>query len=382
MSMKNKNVLCFAGCLVLALAADSVSATHRFVSAGGTWAMTNSAGTMTGEKYSSLSTAVAAAVAGDTVWVKDGFVWSTGQAGAIKGGTTVCGYARIKLANAVFTLRSESGYVDERTGKGAYIRGGEYTASGKTYGVRPVWSQNKGTVIQGMVLEDGKTDGSVQGYSSGGAMYGSAVISNCLVRNCSSSYFGGAFYSGNSLIYNTTIANCHADRSTDGAGGALYGGASLYNCLLMSNTATRAGGAIGFNNLSTVSFNPVYSGCVFVGNSAQTAGCAEFSADGKRVVFNNCRISDNKATDAVGGIKGMAQLNGCVLSGNKSASGAAAFSATTAESCYNCLFSGNASADGMVIEGPLALYNCTVAGNSTTNNCCANGVTLDRKSVV
>ena len=104
--------------LAAAFAAAVVSssfATDRFVSASGSWTMPG----MAGECYSDPQTALNAVKAGETVWLQDGFVCDSNKTLTISN----YGYARVKLPNAAFTLRSESGRVDEAGGKGAYIRG-------------------------------------------------------------------------------------------------------------------------------------------------------------------------------------------------------------------------------------------------------------------
>lgn len=123
---------------VFAAAVVSASfATDRFVSASGTWKMPG----MEGECYSDLQTALNAVTAGDTVWLQDGFVCDSNKTVTISG----FGYARVKLPNAAFTLRSESGRVDEASGKGACIRGikdpdSTYDDGRGNNAVRPVWS--------------------------------------------------------------------------------------------------------------------------------------------------------------------------------------------------------------------------------------------------
>jgi len=366
----NKNVLRFAGCLVLAVTVGGASAANRFVSADGKWSMPG----MTGTTYTDLHTAVSGAAAGDTVWVKDGYVYE-----AIKGGTvgsSSYGYACIKPKNAAFTIRSESGYVDEAHGKGATIRGGYR----ENKHARPIYAQNKGTVIQGFVLEGGEATGTSASYSSGGAMYGPAIISNCVVRNCTANYNGGAFQNSNVMVYNTVISNCCANRASGGLGGAVYGGASLFNCSVIGNSATGEGGAIYFSPTATATFKPVYENCTFSGNRAPSAGCANIGTAGNLATFSQCKILGNYAESdsGVGGVNGKATLIGCVFSGNTSKNGAAAFAGTLVESCFSCLFAENHSDNGKIVEGnetsPLEFYNCTVAGNSSPNASCVNGV--------
>lgn len=297
----------FAALLVGPLAA---TAAHSFVSASGTWKMEGLDGTC----YTSLQEAVNAAAAGDTVWMQDGFVCASGNGGSISGK----GYARVKLPKIAFTLRSESGYVDEGNGKGACIRGEKdpdstYEDGRGTNAIRPVWSQTSSTVLQGLILENGST-GDAHNYGAGGAVYDPVTLTNCLLRNVTA-YCGGGIASGSAVAFNTVISNCYAF-GTGYGGGAVFGGASLYDCTLVSNSAAKSGGAIYCNN-STGGRAPIYSNCVFRGNHSPYAGGCLYTKDQVRATFIDCQILDNRATyGSHGGIRGMADLIRCTIAGN------------------------------------------------------------------
>lgn len=432
----NIRILRTACCVALAVTAGTASAAvYRFVpNTGSWWSKIPIPAGVTTATYSTLSSAISAARTGDTVWVKDGFVCDSGTTSISSTG----GKARIKTGSYAFTLRSESGYVDEANGKGAYIRG-EKVSAGSSYdknNVRPIYASTTAgvvPVIQGFVLENGAV-GNSSIYGLGGAVYGMAVVSNCVIRNCSA-YAGGAF--GSTTVnakyvtaYNTVISNCHALATTMG-GGAVYGAGSLYNCTVAGNTSACFGGAISDEDIKTA---PSYAGCRFENNTAQSSGCASFSKDVQRATFTDCKILNNSATAGdVGGVRGMADLVRCTIAGNSAtghgggvsatsssvtldkmpaltscvvsnnvaggvggglycgvakccafvgnksdAEGAALYMPAGGQAYYSCLFGGNRSENGNVVEGnattPLQFYNCTVARNVSRNASCVNGV--------
>ncbi|MBQ6923304.1 MAG: hypothetical protein IJQ73_01550 [Kiritimatiellae bacterium] len=109
--------------MCIAFAAFAANAADLFVSASGTWRPDGYEGTC----YTDLLSAINAARSGDTVWLQDGYVCDSGLYESTPGGGpastgTNGGYVRAHIKQAI-VLRSESGYVDEATGKGATIRG-------------------------------------------------------------------------------------------------------------------------------------------------------------------------------------------------------------------------------------------------------------------
>ena len=99
-------------------AANRTEPVNLYVSENGDW---NPEGSE--YSYTTIQEAVAAAtVAGDVVWVDDGFVCDSGECAPVD---TLTGSNRVAVTKAI-TLRSKSGYVDESDPdhiKGAYIRG-------------------------------------------------------------------------------------------------------------------------------------------------------------------------------------------------------------------------------------------------------------------
>ena len=340
----------------LALAAVGVltmsgQAKDLFVSANPAWKMPGKEG----ETYADLQAALEKVAAGDTVWVEDGFVCDSGETDQIGG----FGRARVRLPNVTFTLRSAAGLVDEAKGKGAYIRGAKDPDSAHEDGrganaVRPVWARNGLPVLQGLVLEGGVTGDSAV-YGVGGAVYGAAIVTNCLIRNCTA-YAGGGLSSSSCRAYGTVISNCCAFGVGYG-GGAVYGGASLYGCLLSGNWAAKLGGAIYYNNNGT-DCQTTYSNCTVRGNWALSFGGAAYPKDVHRVTFVDCKILGNRAMDgAVGGVGGKALFRRCLIAGNESRIVATAYRQAR---CGGVGSSPNAAAGNLAV-----LVDCTVSSNFT-----------------
>ena len=294
-------------------------ATDRFVSDSGDWTMPDH----TGVCYTDLQAAVDAAATGETVWIKDGYVCEKGKQAAIGNGGF---FPRIDIPNKMIVLRSESGFVDEKAGKGATIRGEPDSGFDGTdavpkgcgtNGVRPIRVRNENTVLLGLILENGYT-GDAHNYGAGGAIYGGCIVSNCVIRNCKC-YCGGAVAGSNAKLYDSVVSNCYAFGSGYG-GGAVFGGASLYNCTIADNSALKTGGAVYYNNNGT-DYNTVYSNCVFRGNVAASCGAValtKFDASTKRIRMVDCQVLNNRATlGGWGGVCGAVTMTRCTIAGNE-----------------------------------------------------------------
>jgi hypothetical protein len=339
----------FAAAVVSSFAAD------RFVSASGIWKKPG----IEGECYSDLQTALNAVKAGDTVWLQDGFVCDSGNAGSISG----YGYARVKLPNAAFTLRSESGRVDEAGGKGACIRGikdpdSSYDDGRGANAIRPVWSQNKESIIQGLVLEGGST-GDSPNYGAGCGVYGAVTLTNCIVRN-NSAYCGGAVAGNSVRVCNSVISNNYAF-GTGYGGGAAYCATCFYNCLIENNGAAKTAGAVFYNN-SPGGAVPVYSNCVFKSNYALYGGACWFSKTdltAVRAEFYDCQLLDNLASSGnAGAVCGLSRFVNCTITGN------------IASDASNHLF-GRCGGVGVLDSNPVIaqmsiLEHCIISNNFST----------------
>ena len=363
MSMKRHSTsdICQPLCIVhyalcIALAAATASAANRFVSASGTWVPDGREGTC----YTDLRAALNAASSGDTVWLQDGYVYDSGlyeENGVPKLINTNSGYVRARINNKTVVLRSESGYVDEATGKGATIRGAWHDPeNGVVLGpnaVHCLWvngANGKNSEIFGLIFEGG-SGGNTHTGGYGGGIYSEAgcIVSNCVFRN-NAGFAGGAIGEGAFTLYNCVLTNnlCGA---AGYFGGAIWGPTSAYGCLIASNRSVKAGGAIGWN-WSAGATPPVYSNCVIVGNIATNIGGAAHFAKERGATFIGCRIAENFARDGWGAICGPATLIDCDIEGNSSEG------TSSADHC------GGVGAAGSSTPQPV-LTRCRIVGNHT-----------------
>jgi hypothetical protein len=194
--------------------------------------------------------------------------------------------------------------------------------------IRCVYLTNQAS-LSGFTLTNGATlmdsgEAFDYGLDAGGGVLcasASAIVSNCVVINCSASDWGGGA-AGGTLNDCTLIGNF----SQYGASGGGAHGANLNRCLLIGNTTTQAGGGAASCTLDS---------CVLTNNSANAGGGTYAS------YIRNCVLLGNFASWAGGG-DFSSTLNNCTLAGNSSPGGSGANNS--------------------------ALYNCIVYHNDT-NNC-------------
>ena len=298
-----------------ALASSSLFAAIRtepvnlYVSENGDWDPSGS-----GYTYTTIQGAVAdATVAGDVVWVKDGF-HCTWESGSTKG----TGVQVIVLSSKAITIRSESGYVDEAAEKGAYITGPGDKSATSWSNTRCVELTAAGAQLIGLVIEEGAS-GQIYAHSGGGVYLTSGVISNCVIRNCYGLYGAGVFGAGK--IYDSVISNCTA---TVGSGGA-YATAALdcYNTLFENNVAGANGGG-GYAIKTSSGYCPILSNCTFRGNSAYSSGTcygggglsANTTLTGDAVKAIDCKFYSNTSKGYGGAAMGSNLFRGCTFIGN------------------------------------------------------------------
>lgn len=203
-----------------------------------------------------------------------------------------------------------------------------------TNDVRGVWLAD-GASISGFTIENFS-------MSAGGGVgvYGEglgAVVSNCIIRGCSSSHDGGA------VSYCTVYDSVLIDNSAQRGGGAA--GCTLVRCVIDGNTAQQGGGIA-----SGVASNCVIRNCLAVryGGGAANASLvdcriygneSQYDAGGAyQCTMSRCRIENNKAySKGYGGGMCQGAADNCVIYGN---------------SAYY--------AGGSYMS---SLTNCTVAGN-------------------
>ena len=236
MNMKKQVLILSAALPVMLLAANRTEPVNLYVSEKGDWNPDGSE-----YSYTTIQEAVAAAtVAGDVVWVDDGFVCDSGECAPVD---TLTGSNRVAVTKAI-TLRSKSGYVDESDPdhiKGAYIRGKYHSEERPCYsGALRCVALNAAATLQGFVLENGATG--VNGINRGGGGVlmnkANALVTNCVIRNNWAFNGGGINAQGAGTVACCVISNNSAkaiynDKETgsyEGTGGGFYGSAKLYKC--------------------------------------------------------------------------------------------------------------------------------------------------------
>ena len=139
---------------------------------------------------------------------------------------------------------------------------------------------------------------------------------------------------------------------TDFQGGGIYiatGSPVLVNCTFIRNKAVRGGGA---SNVSSLSDDPSFISCKFIGNLADGAGGA-MESQGGEPTLTSCVLSGNVSTGSGGGLFNMgtsnATMTNCTLSDNSadgSGGGVYCSYATAGVTVLNCILWGNSDSSG------------------------------------
>jgi predicted outer membrane repeat protein len=313
-----------SGALFFFLLMLSISASGKIIYVKTTSTGLNN-GTSWANAYGSISTAIGAAVFGDSIWLKSGTYIFYNRV-LLKNGTHMFGgfagtetsLSQRNLALNTTTLSGENGTIGDPTDNEELL----FEAYNLSWGV----------TIDGFFFRDAYNEGSTVSYGP----YGSAILargSKLTIRNCT-------------FMYNYA----------EGDGGAMHLAGSDFeidNCKFLYNTAVNNGGAIYVN-----SGNVIITNCIFTGNETEVGG-------GSAVLIST---GNNQS-----------RVDRCIFSGNLSPDGSAVMG-TSNTSCYdtisNCVLVGNKCLWGSVIgmynnslsgrTGRTAVINCTVAHNIST----------------
>lgn len=218
------------------------------------------------------------------------------------------------------------------------------------------------------------------GKNDGGAVYVSNTCifeaADCLFVTNSCTLHGGAVVSSGNAVA-PVFSNCvFAGNVSVGTGGALFGGAALYDCVF-TNNVSQSGGAAHFNDPSRA------VGCTFCGNESTVMGGGLYcTAAG--CAFTNCVFASNvSAAHAGGGLCGNAaglSVYGCRFDRNSctgTGCGLCIFAAGDANKPHlirNCLFTANGHATANAKGGGLYIRDHTfVDGCTFVNNFRRNG---------
>jgi ELWxxDGT repeat protein len=298
--------------LVLLLAISSLPAVVVYVDAA---ASGSNNGTSWANAYTSLTTALGAAVSGNEIWVK---------AGTYKPTLTTDRTITFQLKDGVAVYGGFGGTEATRGERdwrrNQTILSGEINAVGiadNSYHV-VTGAVSGSTIFDGLVVRDGNADGTGGGNTNaGGGMYvsGSTIaIRNCLFTNNQSlTYVGGAV--------------------------ALYSGGTVDQCVFLSNYG-RLGVAL-YNSGPPITVN----NCLFTGNQANAAspnGSAIFLIGACTVT--NCTFYNNTSSTGAGAVfcsGGTAVLRNCIVWGNTPLP-----QLTGSGICYSCIVQGGLNTFG------------------------------------
>ena len=229
-----------------------------------------------------------------------------------------------------------------------------------TDSVRCVWMTN-GAWIAGFTLSNGfsSADAVNTNERSGGGVWcanRSAVLSNCVIRNCGARFSGGGAFMGS--LANCEISGCVA---TNG-GGAVD--ARLDGCLAWSNRADYGAGAYASDSSNSVfrwNAARIQGGGVRGGlhEGGQISGNAATNGGGAYAgILRSCVVADNTAGSMGGGAHSCTQEL-CLVARNVAGAGGGAYHGLL----YNCALVGNRAVTNGGGARSLLLANCTVIGN-------------------
>ncbi|MCY3018604.1 MAG: hypothetical protein NTW87_06180 [Planctomycetota bacterium] len=302
-------------------------------------------GTSWTNAFTSLQSGLAAASAGDEVWVAAGTYKPTSGTDrtisfALVNGVGVYG-------GFAGTPGTEGQFVRDWTTNVTTLSGdlngddvGFTNNSENSYHVVYSVGCDSSAVLDGFTVTGGNANASVAPDPYGGGMYneGSPTVTNCT--------FSGNWASDGGAILN------------------MSGSPAVTNCTFTSNAADSHGGGMLINNISG---SPAVTNCTFSGNSA-TDGGAVYNFGSPTVT--NCAFSGNSASARGGGMFNTSSaliVANCVFSGNSAVSGGGMANYQCSPAIQSCVFNGNAAAGGGGMEnneGAQHISNCTFTQNT------------------
>ena len=163
----------------------------------------------------------------------------------------------------------------------------------------------------------------------------------------------------NITLKGLTITGGNAGEENGGGAYVLDGlSASIIDCAIIGNTATRGGGVCALDGNSSVGgTNVSIVNCEITGNTATSLGGGAYGG-----TVTNCMIANNKSASGGGVSRGI--ITNCTITNNEAAYGGGAMDGRLT----NCLISGNTAYFGGGVEcgtvGTVTVVDCVITENT------------------
>ncbi len=222
-------------------------------------------------------------------------------------------------------------------------------------GLNQVLRLNNGASI------DGFTVTGATGTATGGGIQitaGTATVTNCIITGNKATKGGGISVDGGAILYLTDSVVDH-NEATDGGGVNQGGGARLYliDSVVLANSAEGKGGGLKANGAG----GGLLRGARFEGNSAATGGAGDIRWSALPFYFEDSTFVGNAASGAAGAV---------YITNDNNQNGNVNDDPDDDEHSFtSCVFVGNSGTEGgalMLWATPLAppITNCTFAYNA------------------
>lgn len=259
-----------------------------FVKADATGANNGSSWT---DAYTSLQSALAAAIPGYQIWVAKGTYLPdpTGIDQSIsfnmKSGVAIYG----GFAGTTETLLSQRNWFTNTTTLSGYITSADSTF--RSFHIVSNSDVDSTAVLDGFTIKGGSADAVGGGIYNAGATGSSPTITNCIITNNTTASGGSGAGIYNDALSSPKFTNCVISyNTTDGNGGGIYNANStpkFINCTITQNKATLGGGI--YNDMGS---NALVYNSIFWGNYFFTSGTGDgrqiYINDGTVTLFNSC----------------------------------------------------------------------------------------------
>jgi hypothetical protein len=343
---------------------------------GSTWALA----------YDDLRDALAAAVAGDELWVVAGTYAPAGPGGDRTLSFTIPSGVRVFGGFAGDEIdRSERDWVANVTILSGDLNGDDgpdFTGrDDNTRHVVRVHGGDPDTMLNGFTVEGG--DAGAIDYGGGVRVDGGAIdLRHCIVRSNRARWGGGMYAEGASLA----MRDCAIESNmAHKLGGGVYtrdGLDVLVEDCRIANNFTDVGAGLRIAGGSTLTVTDTE----FIGNDGRYGGGAVFSSFVAVVSFTRCEFRHNAASDGVGGFAGLVATEGisatvtdCLFVDNMAGFDGAGLTMSNIDSTLvNCVFSRNETSvgGGILNDSHMTMINCTVGHNVGSGYLGASGSTL------